>query len=184
MSELSPIEKHDLALQEHAGRNSLFLANIAGAGSVLFTIILCTVITEFSHFTFGFFRVVFGVFAGILVKHIGKGSGTRYGVLAGVYAVIAVIGYEVILSTFYIVGRDPSTAPGLEEEEKEFFRIANNFGMLVQDFATAAVAFVIAYRIGKNPMKKDELDYLLEAKLRTDDDEKYAKNYFKRKRRR
>ncbi len=187
MENLTPLQKHDRDLAEHAGRASDFRAHIAGAAAAALTIIACIAFTYFSHFTFGFFKVVFGVVAGVFVKHIGRGTGVRFGILAGTYAVVAVIGYEMMLSAFFIASDDPSSRmPVLPDREAEeaFMAMTYSFSHLVRDAASAAVAFVLAYRIGKNPMKKDELDYLLEAKFGGEEAEKYSGSYFKKKRRR
>ncbi|GEM_PF-5775481 len=188
MDELTPLEKYDRDLQEHMGGKSDFRAHAAGIAAVLPTVIACTLLTYFSHFTFGFLKIVFGVFTGILVKHFGKGSGTKYGVLAGLYAVAAVVAYEMILETLFIAADNPanSTFRYRDEEQQAFQAMAYSFVNFIRDTASAAGAFVLAYRIGKNPMKKDELDYLLEAKHgdAAEAEVKYAGNYFKKKRRR
>jgi hypothetical protein len=74
MENLTPLQKHDLDLAAHAGGASDFRAHIAGASAAALTAIACIVFTYFSHFAFGFFKVVFGETAGVFVKHIGKGA--------------------------------------------------------------------------------------------------------------
>jgi hypothetical protein len=184
MDGLSPLEKHDRDLDAHSGGKSDFLAHAAGIAAVGLTVIACAALTYFSHFTFGFFKVLFGVFTGILVKHIGRGSGRRYGVLAGAYAVVAVIGYEMILSAFFYDPAVSAMSRHGDDEMQALREQAHSYRELLFAAASAVGAFVLAYRIGKNPMKKDELDYLLEAKLGADAETKYAGNYFKKKRRR
>lgn len=187
MEQLTPLQKHDRDLEEHAGGTSDFRAHFAGAGAAALTVTACIMLTYFSHFTFGYFKIVFGVFTGVFVKHIGRGTGGKYGFLAGMYAVVAVISYELMLSTFFVALDDPGEKlPVLPDREAEqaFLALTYSFSHLVRDAASAVMAFVLAYRIGKNPMKKDELDYLLEAKLGGEESEKYSSTYFKKKRRR
>lgn len=183
MPELSPIEKHDQDLAAHAGKQSVFLAHMSGFAATIIAIVLCTAITYLSHFTFGFFKVIFGLVAGIMVKHIGRGSGSRFGNIAGFYAILAVVGYEIILSTFFIASNAPSSIPVASDlGQKEVLESAYSLSKLTMELATAVFAYIIAYRIGKNPMKKDELDYLLEAKFPDQDGEKYSKRRFHKKR--
>jgi hypothetical protein len=185
MEEPNPIEKHDQDLAEHKKKQSLALVNLGGILSAILTVVLCTVITYTAHFTFGFFKILFGVLVGFGVKRIGKGSGTLVANTAGLYAVAAVIGYEWILATFFIAGDDPSLLPGRHDEEsKAFMQMAYSYSRLVHEPAAAAFAYILAFRIAKNPMKKDELDYLLEAKGVSPEVSKYPKEYFKKKRRR
>lgn len=184
MPELSPIEKFDQDMAAHSGRQSGLLAHASGLAATIIAIVLCTAITYFSHFTFGFFKIIFGVFAGIMVKHIGRGSGSRFGNIAGFYAVLAVVGYEIILSTFFIASNDPSMlSESHDAGQREFLKSAHNLSKIIMEIATAIFAYILAYRIGKNPMKKDELDYLLEAKFPDQSEEKYSKNRFQKRRR-
>ena len=60
MDELSPLARHDHDLDAHTGGKSDFRAHIAGIAAMGLTVFGCTALTYFSHFTFGFLKVVFG----------------------------------------------------------------------------------------------------------------------------
>jgi len=185
MEESNPIEKHDLDFAAHTNRQSVLLANLGGIIAGLLAVFLCTTITYTAHISLGYFKVVFGVLTGMGVKYLGKGSGKYFGNAAGLYGVGAVIVYEWILATYFISKTDPSLLPrGFKPEELEFWKMAFSFSRILKEIGTAIFAYAIAYRIGKNPMKKDELDYLLEAKGISSEDQKYSQKYFKNKKRR
>lgn len=165
MADLSPIEKHDQDLALHASGQSAAKSHLSGLASALIAVVLCTAITYTTHFAFGFFTIIFGVLTGFVVKYLGKGTGARFGNIAGVYAVAAVVGYELILATFFVASNDPASIKGPHlERTREFLTMANSLSDMLNELCAAAIAYYIAFRIGKNPMGKDELDYLLEAK--------------------
>lgn len=185
MTKSNALEKHDHDLAEHVRHQSPFKAHLAGIGTALAAAIGCIIITSLTYFTFGVFKILFGILTGVMVKAIGKGSGVRFGIIAGGYAVLAAVAYEALLSLLFYDPRDPAfRADPLEDGLQQFEEAAYNLVDLIWQLGTAGFAFLIAYRIGKNPMKKDELDYLLEEKIKDTGEAKYDKNYFRRRARR
>lgn len=165
MDELNPIEKHDADLARHTRRQSAALAHASGFAAAFLTVAICFAIAWFTLITFGYFKVIFGVATGIAVKHLGRGAGPRFAHIAGLYAALAVVGYESLIAFFFVASNDPAAHPEmLREGSREILKSAYSFSRLVLEFAEACVAYFLAYRIGLNPMAKDELDYLLEAK--------------------
>lgn len=71
-----------------------------------------------------------------------------------------------------LIGADYSAVPDIFREMFD-----------VRAFGVYTVSFVAAYRIAVNPMARDELDYLLEAKGVDNADSRYGKGYLRRNQR-
>src|SRR4051812_45817502 len=170
MDELNPIEKYDQDFQVHTKNHSLFKSQMSGLLGALLSIVVALGITYASHFEFGFFKFIFGGVVGYGVKKIGKGSGSLHGVIAGFYAAAAVFVYQGLLSLLFVSTDQIVESSNIwKENHRQYFELTHSVLGFMKLIGEAVFAFVIAYNIGKNPMKKDELDYLL-AEKRVDSD--------------
>ena len=178
------LEKHDMDLRAWGKDGSIIKASIVGALTATILVVIFTAFAYYFHMTLKIFTVLFGVVTGVMVKHIGKGSANKYGTIAGGFAFAGVLFYSLVLANYFvsdaqtIADKFPTNTYG----QKDMLNNAFIFREILWGIVAAVVSFAIGYRIGKNPMKKDELDYLLEAKGIDSENEKYSKRYFKRKR--
>ena len=101
MGETNAIEKHDEDFAAYTSRQSVSKARLGGLAGMFGTVLFCLIVTDLTGFTFGFFKVVFGVIVGYAVKAWGKGSGHAFGFIAGIHALSGVVLFEVALSAWY-----------------------------------------------------------------------------------
>ena len=160
-----PIEKHDADFAAHLAPGNMQLAQTAGLISCLAMAVLWGLITYVGNFVIGYFAIAVGIAVGFSVKQLGKGSGTAFAVTAGVYALLGCMLGNLMCIAFAIAHQAGYSLA------KILFVVdyGRLFGFYLQEFDVHdiifyAIAFSSAFKIALNPMKKDELDYVLEAK--------------------
>ncbi len=179
------VDQYDADLKSHSSRQSLSLANAGGIIGVVLCVSLSVGFTMVFHVSLKVVYLMFGVVIGIFVKVLGKGVGNKFGFIGAFYAVLGVLIQEFLFSLLFVdLNSYRASRPSIDPEHQNF----NSFYASTMEWlwtgGLSIGAAIIAFRISKNPMKKDEIDYLLEAKG-IDLDQKWNRtNTFRKNRRR
>ncbi|MBW8887074.1 MAG: hypothetical protein JF616_04870 [Fibrobacteres bacterium] len=160
-----PIQKHDTDLAAHLAPGNMQFAQVAGLVSCLAMAVLWGLITYAGNLVIGYFAIAVGLAVGASVRFVGKGSGTAYAVTAGAYALLGCMLGNLMCIAFAIAhqsGYSLAKILFVVDYGQLFGIYLNDFD--VHDIIFYAIAFSSAFKIALNPMSKDELDYVLEAK--------------------
>lgn len=160
-----PIAKHDADLSAHLAPGNFQFAQAAGIASGVAMAVLWGLITYAGNLVIGYFAIAVGIAVGFSVRFVGKGSGTAYAVTAGIYALLGCMLGNLMCIAFAIAHQEGFSLAKIlfVVDYAALFKLyLREFDL--HDIIFYAIAFSSAFKIALNPMRKDELDYLLEAK--------------------
>lgn len=162
---VDPIEKYDRDLLEHIQEGSAARAQLAGLVSGLLGALLWGLVTYFSHLIIGYFAIGLGIMVGFAVKAFGKGSGTHFALIGGAYALMSCFLGMLFCLLFFAAASEkiPFTQILFMVDYGEIAKIYFQ-AFEVIDIVFYAIAFATAFKISLNPLKRDELDYVLASK--------------------
>lgn len=160
-----PIARHDLDLEARQAQGNFAFAQAAGIAAGVGMAVLWGLITYFTHFVIGYFAIAVGIAVGVAMKAAGKGTGKAYGIMSGAYALLGcMLGNLMCIAFAYADQAGLSLFTILFKVDYGVLFSAYLSEFDVRDILFYAIAFSSAYKIALNPAKKDELDYVLEAK--------------------